>query len=59
MVTTEEKSAVHTQKIKINELKHTTTKTHQITKEDAKEKEKNKKLQNRQKTINNGQRESV
>ena len=40
MVTTKEKSVVDTQKIKIKELKHITTKTYQATKEDKQERRK-------------------
>lgn len=36
MITTKEKSVVNIQKIMIKESQHTTTKSHQITKEDSK-----------------------
>ena len=61
MVITKAKQVVDLQKIKIKELKYTTTKIHETTKEDSKRemKEQQQKLQNRKKIINNGQRESV
>lgn len=42
MQTTKQKSIVDTQKIKINESKHTTTENHQISKEESRRKRKEK-----------------
>ena len=53
MVTTEQKPAVNTQKIKRKESKHTTAENHQITKEQNRSRRKEQELQNSQKTITN------